>query len=296
MKFPPLLTRLSFASIILAGPVWAQAPNPDASIAPAQKAEITPLALPGSESFVFRKIGEAELRLHVIKPSGWKAGNKRACFVYFFGGGWSAGTPESSIRLAKWGADQGMVGIAPDYRTRTRFGGTPEDCVSDGRAALSWIRENAGRLGIDPQKIVVAGGSAGGHIAAWTAITAKGPGPDDPAPAVQPAALVLINPVTDTKEAGYGGPKRFNNNPKRALACSVPDQMPTRMPPTLVFHATGDTTVPYANSVAFRDVLLANKNSCKLITFEGLGHAYYSTKFGDAGQAFNYPQPLKLTT
>ena len=177
-----------------------------------------------------------------------------------------------------------MVGIAPDYRTRTRFGGTPEDCVSDGRAALSWIRENAGRLGIDPQKIVVAGGSAGGHIAAWTAITAKGPGPDDPAPAVQPAALVLINPVTDTKEAGYGGPKRFNNNPKRALACSVPDQMPTRMPPTLVFHATGDTTVPYANSVAFRDVLLANKNSCKLITFEGLGHAYYSTKFGDAGQ------------
>ncbi|MBC8011797.1 MAG: prolyl oligopeptidase family serine peptidase, partial [Burkholderiales bacterium] len=124
-----------------------------------------------------------------------------------------------------------------------------------------------------------------GHLAAWTAIPAPGPGADDPAPQVRPVALVLINPVSDTKEGGYGGPKRFSNKPARALAASVPDQMPEKMPPTLIFHATGDTTVPYANSVALRDKLVATGNRCELVTFEGLGHAYYSSKFGAPGKA-----------
>ncbi len=247
--------------------------------------EVTPLSIPGSEPFVFRKVGDNELRLHVVKPNGWAAANARPCLVSFFGGGWNGGTPESSIRWAKWAADRAMVGIAPDYRTRDRQGGTPEDCVSDGRAALAWIREHAAGLGIDPGKIVVLGASAGGHVAAWTAIPAPGPGKDDPAPTLQPAALILVNPVTDTKLGGYGGPKRFDKSEERALACSVTDQMPAKMPPSIVFHATADTSVPYANSVAFRDKLAANGNRCELITFEGLGHSYYSSKFGDAGKA-----------
>jgi dipeptidyl aminopeptidase/acylaminoacyl peptidase len=61
--------------------------------------------------------------------------------------------------------------------------------------------------------------------------------------------------------------------------------MPTKMPPTIVFHATADTTVPYANSVAFRDKLVSNGNRCELITFEGLGHSYNSSKYGEAGKA-----------
>jgi dipeptidyl aminopeptidase/acylaminoacyl peptidase len=96
--------------------------------------------------------------------------------------------------------------------------------------------------------------------------------------------MILLNPVTDTKEGGYGGPKRFGNDATRALACSVLDQMPDKMPPSIVFHATADTTVPYANSVAFRDKLVSRGNRCELITFEGLGHSYNSSKFGDAGK------------
>jgi acetyl esterase/lipase len=251
----------------------------------AKPAEVTPLSLPGSEAFVFRKAGEAELRLHVVKPKDWAKEDSRPCLVSFFGGGWNSGTPESSIRWAKWAADHAMLGIAPDYRTRDRLKGTPEDCVSDGRAAIAWIVEHAKELGIDPKKIVVLGGSAGGHVAAWTAIPAPGPGKDDPAPQVLPAAMILLNPVTDTKAGGYGGPKRFDKSEARALACSVTDQMPAKMPPSIVFHATADTTVPYANSVVFHDKLVANGNRCELITFEGLGHSYYSNKFGAEGKA-----------
>lgn len=246
--------------------------------------EVTPLSLPGSEPFVFRKAGDIELRLHVVKPSGWTKGDHRPCFVSFFGGGWISGSPERSITWAKWAAAQGMVGIAPDYRTRNRFKAAPEDCVADARAAFRWVVEHAGALGIDPDKIICHGGSAGGHVAAWTAIPKAGPGADDPAPAKLPAALVLLNPVSDTTATGYGGPKRFGNNPDRAKACSVPDQMPARMPPTIIFHATGDTTVPYPNSVTLRDRLVATGNRAELVTFEGLGHSYNSSKFGEAGK------------
>ncbi len=250
----------------------------------AKKPDVTPLSIPGSEPFVFRKTGTNELRLHVVKPTDWSKEDRRPCMVCFFGGGWNSGSPERSIVWAKWAASIGLVGIAPDYRTRDRLGGTPEDCVSDGRAAVRWVEEHMDELGIDPKKIIVEGSSAGGHVAAWTAIPSAGPAKDDPAPEILPAALVLLNPVTDTKDGGYGGTKRFGKDAARARACSVPDQMPAKMPPTIVFHGTADKTVPYTNSVAFHDKLVENGNRCELVTFEGLGHTYNSSKYGEAGK------------
>ena len=56
--------------------------------------------------------------------------------------------------------------------------------------------------------------------------------------------------------------------------------MTTNMPPTILFHATGDKTIPYTLSVAFRDRMVKNGNTCELVTFEGLGHTFFSSKFG----------------
>lgn len=281
MRRRSILPLLIFAAIKAS----AQTPAP-ATGSEAGPPEVTPVTLPGSEAFAYRQAGTNELRLHVVKPSGWKADDKKACLVTFFGGGWSSGTPERSIGWAKSAAKLGMVGVAPDYRTRQRMGGTPEDCVSDARAAVRWVQDHAGELGIDPAKIAVMGASAGGHIAAWTAIPFEGPGTDDPgAPDPLPAGLILLNPVSDTKDGGYGGSKRFGGSAARALACSVPDRMPEKMPPTLIFHGTKDETVPLANSASLAEKLKANGNRCELVTFEGLGHSYYSSKFGEAGAA-----------
>ncbi len=289
----PLFSLAAF--LVIASSLGAQSPTtetvPDAPVLAASEAaetapEVTPLSLPGSEPFIFRKIGTTELLLHVVKPKGWTATSKRPCLIAFFGGGWSSGTPEKSIGWSKWAAKADMVGVAPDYRTRKRFEGTPEDCVSDGRAAVRWVIEHAAELGVDPSKIICLGASAGAHVAAWTAIPGAGPGKDDPgAPEPLPAALILINPVTDTKDGGYGGSKRFGNSPERAAAASVPDRMPAKMPPTLIFHATADVTVKYQNSKDFCDKLVAAGNRCELVTFDGLGHSFYSSKYGAAGAA-----------
>lgn len=268
--------------------LWADAAHetPGTTIVSVEKSpEATPKEISGSEAFVFRKVGNTELRLFVVKPKGWTATDKRPSMICFFGGGWSSGTPLRSITWAEWAASEGLVGIAPDYRTRLRFGSTPENCVSDARAAVRWVEEHADELGVDPQKIISEGGSAGGHLATWTAIPSAEMGKDDSAPKFLPTALVLLNPVTDTKASGYGGPKRFGGDAARALACSVPDQMPKKMPPTIVFHATGDKTVPYSNSIAFKDKMIANGNRCELVTFDGLGHSYNSSKYGEAGKA-----------
>ena len=272
-------------SFLLIGCGWAET-NVPSPVLSQDTNEVTPLSLPGSEPFVFQKAADIDLRLHVVKPKDWKASDKRACLVTFFGGGWSSGTPDRSITYAKWAAKYGLVGVAPDYRTRKRFDAKPEDCVADGRAAVRWVQDHAAELGIDPAKIVVQGSSAGGHVAAWTAI----PDPvtpekaSDPIPNPVPMGLILLWPVTDTGTNGYGGPKRFGNDEARANNLSVIGRMPAKMPPTLVFHGTADKTVKFENSKAFTDKMKANGNLCELIVFPDAPHSPQSTKEGEKGK------------
>jgi acetyl esterase/lipase len=272
-------------SFLLAGFGWAETNFPSSPL-PQDTNEVTPLSLPGSEPYVFKKVGDVELRLHVVKPKDWKSTDKRACLVTFFGGGWTSGTPARSITYAKWAAKNGLVGVAPDYRTRNRFNTQPEDCVADGRAAVRWIQDHSMELGIDPAKIVAQGSSAGGHVAAWTAIP-DAVTPDaasDPVPNPVPMGLILLWPVTDTGANGYGGPKRFNNDEARANNLSVTGRMPAKMPPTLVFHGTADKTVKFENSQAFTGKMKANGNLCDLIKFADAPHSPNSIQEGEKGK------------
>ena len=239
---------------------------------PAPAPEETPLTLPGADPFVYRTVGDVSVRLHVFKPSGWKAGDRRPALIDFFGGGWTHGTPKQAAGWSKWAADQGMVGIAPDYRVKNRFGTSPLEAVSDGRAALRWVEDNAAQLGIDPTKIVVVGSSAGGHLALWTAIAHTPPGSDPKlAPTVKPVALILLSAVSDTSVASGYTPSRFGEN---ATALSPVHQLDAQMPPMLVFHGDADTTVPQRQSFALRDKLKATGNWVEFVNVPGGLHSF----------------------
>jgi acetyl esterase len=257
--------------------VWAQTSTP-ATPAPTTTAvaprppETTPVTLPGAETHVFRELTPEPIRVHVFKPKNWKASDKRPAFVWFFGGGWTTGTPVNAAGWAKWAASEGMVGFAPDYRTKGRFGTSPLESVADSRAVLRWVQEHAAELGIDPQRIAVGGNSAGGHVALWTAITHSPPGSvAAEAPKFKPAALILTSAVSDTsKETGYT-PQRFGENTD---ALSPVHQLDARMPPMLVFHGDADKTVPQRESLALRDKLLASGNVCEFINVPGGSHNF----------------------
>jgi len=233
--------------------------------------ETTPTELPGAESFLYRE-GPQPMRLFIVKPKDWKAGDKRPALVFFFGGGWTTGTPASSIFWAKYAAELGMVGIAPDYRTKGRFDTPPQTAVADARAALRWVQVHASELGLDPARIAVGGNSAGGHVALRTALTAPPPG-SDPAesPLQKPAALILFSTVSDTSpETGYT-PKRFGAD---AIALSPIHQLDATMPPVLAFHGDADKLVSLSQATALRDKLIATGNRCELHIVPGGGHNF----------------------
>jgi len=240
-------------------------------VVPSATEEATPVRMAGAETMAYRE-GEAAMNLFVYKPEGWKPADRRPALVYFFGGGWTKGTPLKSASWAAWAASKGMVGIAPDYRTKNRFGTSPLSSVADGRAAFNWVAGHAAELGIDPGKIVVGGASAGGHIALWTAIEGTPPG-SNPAesPKVKPAAIFLSSAVTDTSETTGYTPSRFGED---ARALSPVHRLDEKMPPVLMFHAADDALVDYRTAVALHDALKASGNACELVTVPQGGHGY----------------------
>ncbi|TPN32214.1 alpha/beta hydrolase [Mesorhizobium sp. B2-3-3] len=113
--------------------------------------------------------------------------------LYLHGGGWVIGNLDSHDEICRWLANLGnAVIVCPDYRLAPehKFPAGLEDCA----AALRFMAENAGKLGIDPARIAVAGDSAGGNLAAVLALLAR----DGLAPPL--AAQILIYPNTDARQ------------------------------------------------------------------------------------------------
>ena len=117
----------------------------------------------------YKKTKQADLAIHVHFPPAWKKEDKRPAIAFFFGGGWTSGTVKQFEPQAAYLASRGMVAARTDYRVKSRHNVTPDACVEDAKSAVRWLRQNAAMLGIDPDRIVASGGSAGGHIAACTA-------------------------------------------------------------------------------------------------------------------------------
>ncbi len=122
--------------------------------------------MPGAEVETYKTAGDTKLNLYIFQPLGWKATDKRPAIVCFFGGGWTNGTLRQFLPQCKYLAQRGMVAIAADYRVASRNQVKAVECVKDAKSAIRFVRKNAARLGVDPDRIVAAGGSAGGHLAA----------------------------------------------------------------------------------------------------------------------------------
>ena len=191
---------------------------------------------------VYKKAEGRELRLYVEKPAAWKATDQRPAIVFFFGGGWVCGTPNQFRIQSEYFATRGMVGIRVEYRVIAKGDkGPPIVCCQDAKSAMRWVRARAAELGVDPQRIAAAGGSAGGHLAAFASLV---PGMDDPADdlKVSPGAnaLVLFNPVFDNGPDGGYGAKRIGDRYKEF---SPAHHVASNAPPTLVFLGSKDDLI-----------------------------------------------------
>lgn len=221
---------------------------------------------------IYKRVADRELELRLFLPAGWAPTDKRACFHIIHGGGWGGMDPS---RMYPFAADfakrHGMVGISVQYRLYRPGTATVFDCVKDARSSVRFVRAHAAELGIDPTKIIVSGGSAGGHLAAATALFDKvNEDTDDLAVSCRPDAMVLLFPVIDTSAAGYGQAKIG----ERWQELSPVHHVRAGLPPTLTFHGTGDTVTPFAGAKAFHEAMLAAGNESVLDVNEGGKHGY----------------------
>ena len=263
------MKRLCLLSLLFLSSLSAQTP-----VAPKTLDPVDTLAakLKPARVLVYKKIADRELQMHVFEPSGLKAGDKRACFLIIHGGGWTGGSPPRMYPFAAHYAQLGLVGISLQYRLHSaKTGVSVFDCVKDARSAVRYLRAHAAELGIDPQKIIVSGGSAGGHLAAATALFDQvNEDSDDLTISASPNALVLLFPVIDTSKEGYGQARIG----ERWQELSPVHHVRPGLPPTITFHGTGDTVTPFAGAKAFHEAMLKAGNRSQLDINEGGAHGY----------------------
>ena len=152
-----------------------------------------PPQMEGARVETYKTVGETKLNLYIFAPS---AASNAPAVVFFFGGGWTSGSPEQFEEQCRYLASRGMVAITADYRVASRQQAKPTQCLADARSAIRWVRAHAPQLGIDPQRIAAGGGSAGGHLAACTPLISEFDEPgEDAKVSAEPDALLLFNPA-----------------------------------------------------------------------------------------------------
>ncbi|MEX2606628.1 MAG: alpha/beta hydrolase [Kiritimatiellia bacterium] len=233
---------------------------------------------------VYKSVEGVELNLHVFEPEGYDPKtDQRPAIVFFFGGGWMNGSAQQFFRQSRYFADRGMVAMSADYRVFRQHNTRPSVCVQDGKSAMRWIRAHAKELGIDPEKIAAGGGSAGGHVAAATALFDEFNEPgEDTSVSARPDALVLFNPVLDTSEEGFG----YKQVKAYWEAFSPLHQVGESAPPTLVMLGTADRLIPVATAEAFRDKMKAAGVRSELVLYPDQGHGFFNgARFRETLQA-----------
>jgi acetyl esterase/lipase len=243
-----------------------------------------PPQLAGAAVETYKTVGPVKLNLYLFYPEGHRAEDRRPAIVFFFGGGWNSGSPGQFEQQCRHLARRGMVAVAADYRVASRHQVQAVQCVADAKSAVRYLRREASRLGIDPERLVAAGGSAGGHLAACTALITAFDEPDEDARISSvPSALALFNPaVVLAPVEGLPRPaaervaslrERLGVEPE---ALSPYHHVRSGAPPTIIFHGKDDRTVPYATVERFAQAMKAAGNRCTLVGYEGQGHGFFN--------------------
>ena len=211
--------------------------------------------------------------MEVIKPERMDPAKKYPSIVFYFGGGWNGGSIDQFEPQANYFSQRGMVCFLVDYRVKSRNQTTPFESLMDAKSALRFIRDQADRFKVDTSKIVAAGGSAGGHLAAATAIIDDyNESTDNVSVSCIPNALVLFNPVIDNGPGGYAygriGDAYKNFSPLHNIRKGTP--------PTIFFLGTKDKLIPVETAEYYKVVMEKTGNRCDLHLYEGRGHGFFN--------------------
>jgi acetyl esterase/lipase len=226
-----------------------------------------------NEIKVYKTIGDIELEAHIFYPENHQKGDQTSAYVFFHGGGWAVGIPEWGYKNCQRYQDKGMVAISIEYRLLDIHGGNIINCIEDVNSAILWVRQQATELGIDPNKVVAAGFSAGGHLATSTAtldeFTLSENGFNS-----KPNALVVHSASYNTTKSSFF--RRQSNGKPESI--STFHNAKKRMPPAIFFHGTKDHLAPMPEFTEFRDKMESLNNDFEYKIFQDVGHFFNDPK------------------
>ncbi len=208
--------------------------------------------------------------------------------VYIHGGGWVGGTKESVVlRLLPY-MKLGMAVVNVEYRL-ARVSLAPA-AVADCRCALAWVIEHAEEHKFDTDRIVVTGGSAGGHLSLTTGMLDPRAGLDNECPTdkgLKVAAIVNFYGITDVNDL-LSGPNRksyavawlgsLDNAREVAKRVSPLTYVRKGLPPILTIHGDADPTVPYQHGVRLHEALDKAGVPNELLTIPGGRHGGFTNE------------------
>lgn len=239
---------------------------------------------------VFHREERRRVRLDIYRArSGAPEGERLPAVIQVHGGGWILGSrSEQGIPLLNHLAANGWIGFNVDYRLSPRA--TLPEHVIDVKRAIAWVRAHADELGVDPARIAITGGSAGGHLSALAALTANDrslqPGFEEADTSVMAAVpfygvydlhdeaqmyahlhdwlfskVVLKRPVAEASEL--------------YRSVSPTHRVNEDAPPFLIFHGDQDTLVPVEDARAFAKRLEdVSHNDVLYVEMPGAEHAF----------------------
>jgi len=250
-----------------------------------------------TNAILYGKRGDQELALDVIKP----AKPNGLGVLVLVSGGWKSGEPGTFGAWIVAPLLRRGYTVIPIYHVSQPEASVME-IIEDMHRAVRFVRHHAKDYGVDPQRLGVTGGSAGGHLSLMLA-TRGGPGPADAtdpvdreSSAVQ--AVAIFFPVTDllnlgksTENLGDGGP------PKSFLRAFGPEStnmvvwkvigretspiyhVSTNLPPVLIYHGDADTLTPLEQSEWFEAKTREVGRPAKIVVHRGGQHGWLTMIF-----------------
>jgi acetyl esterase len=159
--------------------------SPNMVLAKDKPATEAPDKTPSGKAYTYKKSAGKPREMEIyFPPNHDPAKSKVPGLILFHGGGWTGGSLDQFRAACAYFASRGLVCATAEYQMLGKAAdkmpagvSKKRVCVTDAKSAIRWFKQHAGELGIDPNRIITGGGSAGGHISALATLN---PGLDDP--------------------------------------------------------------------------------------------------------------------
>lgn len=230
-------------------------------IATSQKKDVEP------SGRTYKTVGATELKAYVFMTEDPVKGKPRPAVVLLHGGGWNGGSPEWTYEDARWYAGFGMVAIAGEYRLSDQKSVTPLEAMADARDLIRWVRQNASELGVDSHRVAVYGISAGGHLAAASAVF---PHTEESKISCVPDALILLSPAVSIVNDHW--PEILLGGRANLQDISPAENINKQLPPIAIIEGAADTETPLPGVQKFCERAKQVGGICELHVYPGVGH------------------------